>query len=117
MTPETRPAEVGTEAMHYELQIDGDGWRMSTCPQPTGTPLEVVLTLLKPNLYKLRGLPDSYRVRLLNCRAEEYLPPRCRKPRTRYVYDTVATFTVGELRPQLIEKAKETFGKVPDGWL
>jgi hypothetical protein len=117
MTPETRPAEAGAAAMSYELQIDGDGWRMSTCPQPTGTPLEVVLALLKPNLYKLRGLPDSRPVRLLNCRKEEYLPPRCRKPRTRYVHDLVATFTVGELRPQLIEQAKAEFGEVPNDWL
>jgi hypothetical protein len=117
MTTETRPAEAGAEAVNYELEIEGTGGRTFVVPPPTGTPLEVALALLAHRVYELRDLPDSRPVRLLSCRREEYRPPRCRKPRVRFVRAVAATFTVGELRPQLIDKAKELWGQVPDGWL
>jgi hypothetical protein len=83
----------------YELTIEGTGCSCNRCPDPEGTPLEVAVQLLETRLYKTKNLPDSTPVVLSTTRWEEYLPPRCRKPRTRTVYDEVARFTLGELRP------------------
>jgi hypothetical protein len=45
-------------------------------------------------------LPDSTEVQLIKEREEEYTPPRCRKPRTRYIEEVVATYTLGDFRRQ-----------------
>jgi hypothetical protein len=83
----------------YELKIEGTGCSCNRCPDPEGTPLEVAVQLLETRMYKIKNLPDSTPVVLSDVRMEEYLPPRCRKPRTRRVMDEVARFMLGELRP------------------
>jgi hypothetical protein len=90
----------------YELTIKSTGRSFSSFPDPQGAPLEVAVQLIETRLCLVTKLPDSTPVVLSDARQEEYLPPRCRKPRTRTVYDEVARFTLGELRPLVAEREK-----------
>jgi hypothetical protein len=90
----------------YELALEGTGRAYSSFPDPQGTPLEVAVQLLETRLVLVRKVPDGTTVVLYNTGPEECPPCRRRKPRARTVYDEVARFTLGELRPLAEARAK-----------
>jgi hypothetical protein len=84
----------------HELAIQGTSSTISRMPEPEGTPFEIANGLIEADLDmpSVKVLPDSALVVLLDGQVEEYLPPRCRKPRKRIVRKEVARFSLGEFR-------------------
>jgi hypothetical protein len=84
----------------YELALEGTGRAYSSVPDPQGTPLEVAVQLLETRLVLVQKVPDGTTAVLYNT-GPEGCPPRRRRRKgpARTVYDEVARFALGELRP------------------
>ncbi len=87
----------------YELGIEGRGTEMRHI-EP-GEPWDMACKfLLEPcgelHIPTVKALPDENTVVLWEVGREEYLPPRCRKPRTRLVRREIGRWTLGEFRRQ-----------------
>jgi hypothetical protein len=88
--------------MSYAIHVQGTGVTTSCLNShlfDLGDDLfKIAWELIRHHLGMSKALPDSTPVLLLDERVEEWLPPRCRKPRKRVVRDVVARFTLGDFR-------------------
>ena len=78
------------------LRIEGSHYGISRCPQPQGTPLEVAKELATS---VIGDVADDTMMFLIESQIEEYVPPRCRKPRTRIVEAKIGEWAWKELKP------------------
>jgi hypothetical protein len=81
-----------------QLHVAGSLTSHSRCPDPEGALFECACQLLEGWELDNPKLPDSAQVSLWEITWEEWVPPRCRKPRDRQVRKLLATYTLGEFR-------------------
>ncbi len=93
-----RARSISGEHEMKELHVEGRPFSINRCPEPEGTPFEVAHDLFVGNMGLFDALPDSAKVTLSEVTVEEYIPPRCRKPRKRRVATPIMTWTLGEFR-------------------
>jgi len=84
--------------MVKRLRIEGYPCTISRAHDPEGAVDDIARELLGGDLGMVADLPDSGTVSLSEATWEEYLPPRCRKPRRREVVTPITTWTLGQFR-------------------
>lgn len=87
--------------MSQQLVFENDRMTSFRVPDPEGTPLEVARELASTR-GGLAAMDDTRGAQLHDVSFEEFIPPRCRKPRKREVRRVIWRGTVADLRAEAL---------------
>ena len=93
------------EYLFYTIKVAGLSYSSSGHFLKTDDYRQVAVQLTRIER-QLPEIEDEREVEMVLTETEKYLPPRCKKPRTRIKEEFLANYTMGELRQLAVEFEK-----------